>query len=261
MTNSPSPTHDFNTTKALWFEEQRKDLIAAGKYEELRQTYNDQRQFLPDENTGKFWDQKFAEEKHNHPMENWRLGEVVKRVDPNKSLLNLGVGRGEIEEILVKKYPKLKYTGTDITRSTLKKLQKAYPTWKFQYAELDQLPFPKESFEQVLLLEVLEHIKPNETFEVLEELARVLVPGGTAMISVPVNEGLEQMLPVNPNSHMRIYSKELLAYELREVGLEVKQILSASAFAKGFGFKHFLNTLVPLRKPNNLIAICTKKQT
>lgn len=259
MTNSPLPTHDLETTKALWFEQHRKDLLAAGKLDELRQTYKDQREFLPDENTGKFWDQKFAEQKHNHPMENWRLAQVVKQVDPSKPLLNLGVGRGELEEILAKKYPKLKYTGTDITRNALKKHQKAYPSWKFQYAELDQLPFPKESFDQVLLLEVLEHIRPNETFEVLEELVRVLVSGGRAIISVPINEGLEEMLPTNPNSHMRIYSKELLTYELREAGLEVNQILYASAFTHWFGFKHFLNTLIPLRKANNLVAICTKK--
>jgi ubiquinone/menaquinone biosynthesis C-methylase UbiE len=191
-------------------------------------------------------------------MVDWRIQQVIKHLDPKKLLLNLGVGRGKLEALLYKKYPKLKYTGTDITRKTLKSLQKEYSNWKFQYAELGQLPFPKESFDQVLLLEVLEHIKPSETFETLGELVRVLKTGGQAIISVPVNEGLEQMLPNNPNSHMRIYSKKLLCFELEEVGLHVQQVLEVSAFSKSFRLKQAINSIFHFRQPNNLIAICQK---
>jgi ubiquinone/menaquinone biosynthesis C-methylase UbiE len=257
QTDSPS-IQDLRITKALWYEQHRKDLLAAGDLAGVRQTYKEQKDFLPDANTAKFWDKHFAEPGYDYPIENWRLRQVVKRIDPKKTLLNLGVGRGRLEASLAKKYPHLKYTGTDITRTTLKELQKKYPNWKFQYAELDQLPFPKESFEQVLLLEVLEHIVPGETFEVLEEMVRVLKPGGQAIVSVAVNEGLEKMLPSNPSSHMRMYSKELVLFELEEVGLKIKKILSASAFPKRFRLKHTLNSLFGLRRPNDLVMICEK---
>lgn len=250
---------DLSTTKTLWFEQHRKDLLAAGKIEELRQTYKDQRESFLDENTGKFWDQKFSEPEYSHPMADWRIKQVIKNIDPKKSLLNLGVGRGKLEALLYKKYPKLKYTGTDITRKTLKNLQKEYSSWKFQYAELAQLPFPKESFDQVFLLEVLQHIKPSETFKILGELSRVLKTNGRAIISVPVNEGLDQMLPVNPNSQMRMYSKKMFCFELEEAGLHVQKVLEVSAFSKNFGFKQVMNEIFHFRQPNNLIAICQKK--
>lgn len=244
--------------KALWYEQHRKDLLARGEVSELRQTYDQQKEFLPDQNTGKFWDEIFTGPQQSHPMEKWRIQHVLKRVNPKAKLLNVGVGQGKIEELLIKKYPKIKYTGTDITRKTLRSLQKKYPQWKFQYAELLQLPFPKNSFDQVFFLEVLEHIKPSETFEVLSELVRVLKPGGELFLSVPVNEGLEEMLPENPNSHMRMYSKELLSFELETAGLQIQKILEASAFAKHFRIKHFVNQFLGLRHPNNLLAICQK---
>lgn len=245
--------------KAVWYEQHRKDLLEQGDAVALRETYRQQKEFLPDENSGKFWDEKFSIKPEADPMEDWRINQVIQRIRPEGKLLNVGVGKGKLEDLLFKKHPQLKYTGTDITRKTLKSLQKKFHQWKFQYAELTQLPFPKNSFDQVLFLEVLEHIKPSETFTVLEELVRVLRPGGQLFLSVPVNEGLEEMLPNNPNSHMRTYSEELLRYELETAGLELEKVLAASAFQKYFGLKHFINSILHLRHPNNVLAICHKQ--
>ncbi len=249
---------DHQLETALWYEQHRKELIAAKNTKAALQTYRTQRDFFPDHNTGKFWDQKFTQPGFDYPMEQWRFKEVQHYIHGKQKLLNIGVGRGKLEEVLAKRFPKLAYTGTDITKKTLRQLQKKYPHWKFQYAELTQLPFPADSFDQVVCLEVLEHIRPIETFSVLKELVRVLKKEGRAVISVSVNAGLEKVLPENPNAQMRLYSVPLFCFELEQVGLRIEKLLTASAFAKGFGWKNALNRLLRFRQPNGVIAICQK---
>jgi hypothetical protein len=73
-----------------------------------------------------------------------------------------------------------------------------------------------------------------------------------------VNEGLEAMLPENPNQHMRFYSEQLLRFELQWSGFEILEVRRASAFAKGFWWKQAVNTVFWFAHPNNLIVLCQK---
>lgn len=247
-----------STRKALHFEASRKKLLAARKHRQVLRTYQTQRHFLPDENTGHFWDDIFAEKPAIFPMENWRINLVARLLDPQKSVLNLGVGRGSLEELLLQKFSTWQYLGTDITPKTIAHLRAQFPTLTFKQTDLLGLSPKQNQFDQILLLEVLEHIKPSETFSVLRQVYHLLKPGGRFYVSVPVNEGLDQMLPINPNSHMRLYSRELLSFELQTVGFAIQQIYQASAFSTYFGLKHLVNLLFHWREPNNLLIVCEK---
>jgi ubiquinone/menaquinone biosynthesis C-methylase UbiE len=257
MTDTSSSPADVSLAKAIWFEQHRKDLILAGNFAEALETYHTQRDFILGDSSAKFWDTKYAQPAYEHQIEKWRIEQVFKHIDSKKTLLNVCAGRGKLEEVLAKKYPKLKYTGTDIARKMQQKLQKKFPQWKFQYAEVTQLPFPKNSFQQVLLLEILQRVRPRETFAVLAEVKRVLSANGQLIISVPINENLEKTLPVNPNSSVRLYSEPMFRFELEQAGFKIRKILKASAFAKGFGWKHRLNQILGIRRPNTLVAFCT----
>lgn len=249
---------DQKIKKALAWEEKRKELLAQGKRDQVLQTYTKQKDFLPDQNDGKFWDQRFSEGEVPFPMEKWRIEKVVSLLDCSRSILNLGVGRGELEKLLIKKCSTLKYLGTDITSSTLKRLRQLFPQLKFKKIDLFSLSPKSNQFDQILLLEVLEHIRPNETLPLLRHIFSLLQKDGKFFISVPVNEGLENMLPVNPNSHMRLYSSELLQFELESVGFTIIEKYQASAFDSLFGIKHAVNSLFSIKQPNNLLFVCKK---
>lgn len=253
-----SPTLNQPVRSALACEQHRKQLIDQGRFHQALLTYDEQQDFLPDENTGTFWDKKFILGEEDHPMEQWRTKKVISLIDPQKSVLNLGVGRGFLEHLLFARYPDLNYTGTDITEKTLKKLRQTFNK-QFHFQRLEKLTYADESFDQVLLLEVLEHIKPNQTFTVLSEIYRVLKKRGMFIVSVPLNEGLEKMLPENPNSHMRLYSESLIKFELKTAGFTINKAYTAAAFHHFFWLKHFINQLLWLRQPNNIIVICQKQ--
>jgi|GEM_PF-1155062 len=259
--NTSSPAESLpqlQLTKALWYEHHRRDLLAGKNYVALRKTYRVQKELLSAEFNGKYWDQQFAQPSTEQPIEEWRYAQVVKFLVDGKNVLNIGVGGGRLEEILAGRLPKLKYTGTDITRKALRQLQKTYPQWKFQYAELKQLPFAAETFEQVLFLQVLEHISAAETFSVLAELVRVLKKNGQAIMSVPLVEKLTAS-STQRDQFQRLYSTALFRFELEEAGLEVVKLATAAAFAKHFKIKHLLNSLFHFRSPNCAVAVCRKK--
>lgn len=253
--------------KALAWEEKRKADLALGNFSAVRQSYRKQRDFLPDDNQANFWDERFQEQKkiqreafaYESAIEKWRIEKVLSRLNYQQSILNLGVGSGRLEARLLPKIKPDQYLGSDITKETLKQLRRAFPQYHFQRAQLEKLPIANESFDQVLLFEVLEHIRPNKTFQVLAEIKRVLKKGGRLFISVPVNEGLEKFLPKNPGAHQRLYSLALLSFELEQSDFLIREIYSASAFSKNFKIKHLINQMFKLRLANNYFLIAEKK--
>ncbi len=87
------------------------------------------------------------------------------------------------------------------------------------------LPFPAGSFDRVIAAEVLEHIPDDR--RAIDELARVLRPGGTMAVTVPrwypelINWVLSDEYHLNPGGHVRIYRRSALLRLVKGAGLEV----------------------------------------
>ena len=85
------------------------------------------------------------------------------------------------------------------------------------------LPFADEEFDRVVAAEVLEHI-PADT-AAIDELVRVLRPGGTIAVSVPrwlperICWALSDEYHANEGGHIRIYTAPVVRTRLASVGL------------------------------------------
>lgn len=77
--------------------------------------------------------------------------------------------------------------GVDLDRDCIHHCQQ-YMKGAYLSCDLHELPFPDNYFDKVLCTEVLEHIKDNG--KVLDELHRVIKPGGIMVASVPCSEGV-----------------------------------------------------------------------
>jgi ubiquinone/menaquinone biosynthesis C-methylase UbiE len=53
-----------------------------------------------------------------------------------------------------------------------------------------QMPYENESFDTVLLISILEHLKPAEQSQAFAEIQRVLKPGGQVVYGVPIERPL-----------------------------------------------------------------------
>lgn len=119
-------------------------------------------------------------------------------------LLEIGCGTGRGLEILVNASDH--YTGIDKYESLTSELQKQYPQAVFKAMVIP--PFTgiaDNSFDRVVSFQVIEHIKDDKAF--LQEIHRVLKPGGKAIISTP---NKKMTLTRNPWHVREYFAPELI---------------------------------------------------
>lgn len=117
-------------------------------------------------------------------------------------VLEVGCGEGRGIELL-RSYVD-SYVAVDKIAEVIARLQEKYKDVSFNQANIPPLPYKDNSFDFVLSFQVIEHIKKDGLF--LEEIHRVLKPGGKAFISTP---NIKMTLSRNP-WHIREYTSEEL---------------------------------------------------
>jgi SAM-dependent methyltransferase len=92
---------------------------------------------------------------------------------------------------------------------------------RVQLLASDVLPFPEDSFELVTALDVLEHIEDDR--RALEEIARVLRPGGALLATVPAYQwmwGAQDEI----SHHVRRYASRQLGDRILAAGLDLERL-------------------------------------
>jgi SAM-dependent methyltransferase len=90
-------------------------------------------------------------------------------------------------------------------------------------ADARDLPVRSDAFDLVTALDVIEHI--DEDYLVTAEIARVLRPGGTALISVPCDMALWSAHD-EACGHVRRYTRASLADVVQKAGLAIDRMWS-----------------------------------
>lgn len=152
-------------------------------------------------------------------------------LQPGDRLLDVGCGQGR-HLLEMSRLPGLQI-GVDWERGDLHKAAYWYHMMHrngevngrvyFMQGDAPRLPFKDAAFDRVLCTEVMEHVSDDR--EVLEELIRVLRPGGVLAISVP-DENSERILwKISPQyrnwpgGHVRIYRRSDVPRMLYESGV------------------------------------------
>ena len=68
-----------------------------------------------------------------------------------------------------------------------------------------KLPYPDNSIEEILASHLLEHFHFRESFDVLSEWKRVLIPGGKLILEVPNFQEACRKFTEDPTSRMDLY--------------------------------------------------------
>lgn len=99
----------------------------------------------------------------------------------DKKVLDAGCGSGAMVDWISRKF-KAEVTGIDLSPYAIRKAKKKY-RGKFFCGDLEDMPFKDESFDTVLLFDVLEHVVYPE--KVFREIFRVLRQDGCLLIISP----------------------------------------------------------------------------
>ena len=149
-----------------------------------------------------------------------------------------------------RKLPNLDYTTTDLN-SPLADVK----------ADICDLPFEDNTYEFILCNHVLEHI-PDDT-KAMQEIYRVLKPGGTAILQIPqdlnrevtfqddsITSQKERARIFGQYDHVRIYGIDFFQ-KLRSIGFEVEEVNYSSRLTPSKIDKYRL-------AKGEIIPVCTK---
>ncbi|MBO9666015.1 MAG: 3-demethylubiquinone-9 3-O-methyltransferase [Bdellovibrio sp.] len=106
----------------------------------------------------------------------WILAEIRKYIGYKAEILDVGSGAGFFSNEAARAGHKV--TGLDISTVSLKVAELMDKTQTVRYVEGDayKMPFPKESFDVVVAMDLFEHVSDPE--KIMMEMSRVLRPGG-----------------------------------------------------------------------------------
>jgi ubiquinone/menaquinone biosynthesis C-methylase UbiE len=96
-------------------------------------------------------------------------------------ILDAGCGPGEMAAVLMQKGYEV--WGMDIAEPMVRHARERCKTDRFRVGDLEGIPFPDSTFDGVVCLGVLEYLDTDA--RALQEISRVLKPGGTAVLSTP----------------------------------------------------------------------------
>lgn len=152
--------------------------------------------------------QKFNEVEHFHWWWEGRrelLRNLMTGLRSNPKILDIGCGTGETLSFLHKTFPKASLWGIDKSSMAVK-LSKGKGHKNITQATALNLPFKNNTFDLVLFLDVLEHIKDHT--KALREAKRVLRKGGKIIITAPAAQSIWSKHD-SMQKHQRRYSKKI----------------------------------------------------
>jgi SAM-dependent methyltransferase len=108
-----------------------------------------------------------------------------------KRVLEVGYGSGVSFLELARRYEQV--CGLDLhpaPKSLRQALRDGGLTPELRQGSVLEMPYDSQLFDAVLLVSILEHLKPAELRRAFDEIRRVLVPGGQLVYGVPIDRRL-----------------------------------------------------------------------
>ena len=148
---------------------------------------------------------------------------LAKHIAPGMRVLNIGVGRGGLETILIRKGVLM--SSVDPGESAIDRLRNQFGLGEQAKVGYSQaIPFPDNQFDVVVMSEVLEHLSDDVLAATLAEVQRVLKVGGQFIGTVPAEENLLDNRVVCPHcgelfhrwGHLQSFNEERLNTMLAE---------------------------------------------
>jgi ubiquinone/menaquinone biosynthesis C-methylase UbiE len=124
---------------------------------------------------------------HSFSIRKQRVLELLGAI-PHGVALDIGCGPGVLAAELVDR--RYDYYGVDIAQKMIDVCRARFPQIdpaRFSVGRIQDLKFPDRFFDLILCIGVVEYLKDDG--EAIREMARVLKPGGTAIISMPNRRG------------------------------------------------------------------------
>ena len=118
-----------------------------------------------------------------------RFAYILERVTNEQTMLNIGIGDGMLERMAAAKGISV-YSLDPSERSIAALRDELGLEERAQQGRCTEMPLTDESFDVVVMSEVLEHLEDEELTRTIQEVRRVLKPHGRFIGTVPAAEDI-----------------------------------------------------------------------
>jgi len=125
-------------------------------------------------------------------------------------VVDLGCGYGHFSRLVRDR--SLEVLGVDLNAEKIAAARRLYPGIRFLRSDIREVDLPDESFDTVVLAEVLKHVGEEVGAEILNRAARLLHSGGRLVVSVPNREFIPHA------NHVRTFDRRALRRLLQPIG-------------------------------------------
>lgn len=179
--------------------------------------------FDPSVNWSDELEQLHEEASRTHFLDRWTRSAMIEHLGPlpaAPTIADVGCSTGFLLEELRARHPEATLIGVDLISVGLEKAHRLVPSARLLHADACDLPIADASVDAIVSANLLEHIADDTA--ALREFARVLGPGGSAVVVVPAGpdtyDYYDRFL-----GHERRYGRRELASKCRDAGLRVLQ--------------------------------------
>jgi SAM-dependent methyltransferase len=144
---------------------------------------------LNQEQQDRIWTHYQVRNKGSFDLSYPRLRYLAELCVPRSRVLNIGVGNGYLESLLV--HRGVEVFSLDPSGESIDRLRNDLAMGaRAQQGYSQRMPFDPQQFDVVIITEVLEHLTDEALHATLDEVRRVLKPGGELVGTVPYREDL-----------------------------------------------------------------------
>lgn len=146
---------------------------------------------LPDPVQHRIWDHYQNDARESFAASTSRLRHLAGMVPRGGRVLDVGVGSGVFEEVATAMGLQV-YALDPSERSIASLRERLAMGERAQVGYSQSMPFPDGHFDAVVMSEVMEHLPDDVLAKTVEEIHRVLVPGGVLLGTVPARDEIER---------------------------------------------------------------------
>ena len=164
------------------------------------------------------------------------LDEFVKYLEPNAKVLDAGCGAGvPVAKILSEQF---EVTGVDFSEKQIELAKKNVPDATFICQDMTKLEFPENHFDGICSYYAIIHIPRDEHRALLENLYRMLKPGGVALLCLGADNLLDDIEEDFHGKRMYWSHFDALTYETMLTKINFSHIFSKTITDETYGGKH-----------------------